>query len=32
MKAFLLPIILLLLISACASEKKQDINEQKETK
>jgi hypothetical protein len=32
MKASLLPIIVLLLISACASEKKQDINEQKETK
>jgi hypothetical protein len=31
-KASLLPIIVLLLISACASEKKQDINEQKETK
>ena len=32
MKAFSLPIILLLLISACASEKKQGINEQKDTK
>ncbi len=32
MKALSLPIILLLLISACASEKKQGINEQKETR
>ena len=32
MKASLLPIILLLLISACATEKKRDANEPKETK
>ena len=32
MKALSLPIILLLLISACASEKKQGINEPKDTK
>jgi len=32
MKASLLPIIVLLLISACATEKKRDANEPKETK